>query len=210
MNTRLQVEHPVTEAITGLDLVEWQLRVASGETLPLSAGANPDVRATPSRRGSTPRTRPRASCPRSARSLQFETRSLTGLRVDSGVQQGSVISPFYDSMIAKLIASGADREQAHRRCSPARSMSAMIAGPKTNAAFLHALVTHPAFARAEMDTGLIGRELASLAPRAVQRQGRRLRRHANAVGGRREGEDRGLALERAGRLPARAARGGRS
>ena len=164
MNTRLQVEHPVTEAITGLDLVEWQLRVAAGEPLPLGqaqiqmSGHAIEARlnAEDPANGFLPSIGP---------ILEFDIEDLTGLRVDSGVQQGSVISPFYDSMIAKLIAGGADREQALGPL--VRGLiSARIAGPKTNAAFLHALVTHPAFARAEMDTGLIARELDSLAPRA--------------------------------------------
>jgi 3-methylcrotonyl-CoA carboxylase alpha subunit len=164
MNTRLQVEHPVTEAITGLDLVEWQLRVAAGEKLPLGqaqiqmSGHAIEARlnAEDPANGFLPSIGP---------ILQFDLEDSTGLRVDSGVQQGSIISPFYDSMIAKLIASGATREQALGPL--VRGLiSARIAGPKTNAAFLHALVTHPAFARAEMDTGLISRELDSLAPRA--------------------------------------------
>ena len=164
MNTRLQVEHPVTEAITGLDLVEWQLRVAAGETLPLGqaqiqmSGHAIEARlnAEDPANGFLPSIGP---------IVEFDIEDLTGLRVDSGVQQGSVISPFYDSMIAKLIAGGADREQALGPLVRGL-LSARIAGPKTNAAFLHALVTHPAFARAEMDTGLIARELDSLAPRA--------------------------------------------
>ena len=111
MNTRLQVEHPVTEAITGLDLVEWQLRVASGEPLPLSPGPDRHDRPRRSRRGSTPRIRPRASCPRSAPLTEFFVCRL-GARVDSGVEKGGEISPFYDPMIAKLIAHAPTREAA--------------------------------------------------------------------------------------------------
>jgi len=164
MNTRLQVEHPVTEAITGLDLVEWQLRVAAGEKLPLSqreiamSGHAIEVRLN----AEDPA---KGFLPSIGRIVEFQTKSLTGLRVDTGVQSGSVISPFYDSMIAKLIGSGADREAAIGVLARALT-SAIIAGPKTNAAFLQALITHPAFERADMDTGLIGRELASLAPHA--------------------------------------------
>jgi len=168
MNTRLQVEHPVTEAITGLDLVEWQVRVASGEKLPLTqaqikmSGHAIEARlcAEDPANGFLPSTGP---------ILEIDIKDLIGLRVDSGVQEGSVISPFYDSMIAKLIASGADREQAIGVL--ARGLvSGFVAGPKTNAAFLHALVTHPAFEQAEMDTGLIARELDSLAPAAFNAQ----------------------------------------
>jgi 3-methylcrotonyl-CoA carboxylase alpha subunit len=164
MNTRLQVEHPVTEAITGLDLVEWQLRIASGEKLPLTQG---QIRMS----GHAIEARLNAEdpakgfMPSTGRILQFQTKALTGLRVDSGVHEGSVISPFYDSMLAKLIASGSDRNEAIGVLCRALT-SAVIAGPKTNAAFLHALITHPVFEQAEMDTGFIARELDHLAPRA--------------------------------------------
>jgi 3-methylcrotonyl-CoA carboxylase alpha subunit len=93
----------------------------------------------------------------------FETPQMDGLRVDAGVETGSVISPYYDSMIAKLIAAGPDRGAAAARLAQALEETA-VAGPRTNAAFLHALVTHPAFESARMDTGLIGRELDRLAP----------------------------------------------
>jgi 3-methylcrotonyl-CoA carboxylase alpha subunit len=166
MNTRLQVEHPVTEAITGLDLVEWQLRVAAGEPLPLSQ-AQIEMRGHAIEVRLNAEDPARAFLPSTGPILEFETKHLKGLRVDSGVQRGSVISPFYDSMIAKLIASGTDREEAVGVLVRALT-SAIVAGPKTNAAFLHALITHPAFERAEMDTGLIGRELASLAPHAFK------------------------------------------
>jgi 3-methylcrotonyl-CoA carboxylase alpha subunit len=162
MNTRLQVEHPVTEAITGLDLVEWQLRVASGEKLPLD-------QAQIEMSGHAIEARLNAEDPASGflpsmgPIVAFETPSQDGLRIDSGVAAGSVISPFYDSMIAKLIAHGADRPQAIARLSQGLE-GTLVAGPKTNAAFLHALITHPAFRRGEMDTGLIGRELPTLAP----------------------------------------------
>jgi len=165
MNTRLQVEHPVTEAITGLDLVEWQLRVAAGEALPLSqtqiqmSGHAIEARlnAEDPAKGFLPSTGP---------IVAFETPALEGLRVDAGVEPGSEIPPFYDSMIAKLIAHGPDRGVAISRLAQALE-GTIVAGPRTNGAFLHALVTHPAFQRGEMDTGLIGRELAGLAPDAI-------------------------------------------
>jgi len=165
MNTRLQVEHPVTESITGLDLVEWQLRVASGERLPLSqaeikmSGHAIEARlcAEDPAKGFLPSTGP---------IVAFEKPELDGLRVDAGVEAGSVISPFYDSMIAKLIASGADRDTAIARLAHALEET-VVAGPKTNASFLHALTVHPAFAAGRMDTGLIARELATLAPAHV-------------------------------------------
>jgi 3-methylcrotonyl-CoA carboxylase alpha subunit len=164
MNTRLQVEHPVTEAITGLDLVEWQLRVAAGEKLPLEqAQIKMSGHAIEARLNAEDPAK--GFLPSIGRILEFQTKGLAGLRVDAGVEAGSVISPFYDSMIAKLIGSGADRAEAVGVLRRAL-ISAIVAGPKTNAAFLHALITHPAYQRAEMDTGLIGRELTSLAPHA--------------------------------------------
>jgi 3-methylcrotonyl-CoA carboxylase alpha subunit len=163
MNTRLQVEHPVTETITGLDLVEWQLRVASGEKLPLTqeqitlSGHAIEARlcAENPAKGFIPST---------GRIAAFETPELEGVRVDSGVETDSEITPFYDSMIAKLIASGPDRATAIARLAQALEET-VVAGPKTNASFLHALAVHPAFGSAKMDTGLIERELATLAPR---------------------------------------------
>ena len=168
MNTRLQVEHPVTESITGLDLVEWQLRVASGERLPLGQG---DIKmsghaiearlcAEDPAKGFLPSTGP---------IVAFERPELDGLRVDSGVEAGSVISPFYDSMVAKLIASGVNRDAAIARLAQALEET-VVAGPKTNASFLHALTVHPAFAAGQMDTGLIARELDTLAPAATDPQ----------------------------------------
>ncbi|MCL4766316.1 MAG: ATP-grasp domain-containing protein [Hyphomicrobiaceae bacterium] len=165
MNTRLQVEHPVTEAVTGLDLVEWQLRVAAGERLPLeqgeivSAGHAVEARlcAEDAARGFLPSV---------GRIARFETPAGEGLRIDAGVETGSVISPFYDSMVAKLVAAGPDRAAAIDRLTRALEQT-MVAGVKTNAAFLHALLVHPAFRRGEVDTGFIGRELAGLAPQGI-------------------------------------------
>ena len=158
MNARLQVEHPVTEAITGLDLVEWQLRVASGEKLPLKqreitvSGHAIEARLSaedPSK----------DFLPSTGRIVAFEPPS--GVRVDAGVACGSVISPFYDPMIAKLIAHAGDRRAAIAQLKGALN-SLVIAGPKTNAAFLFALLEHDAFSRGTMDTSLIARELANL------------------------------------------------
>ena len=165
MNTRLQVEHPVTESITGLDLVEWQLRVASGEKLPLTQG---QIRMS----GHAIEGRLNAEDPAKGflpsigKIAAFDAPVFEGLRIDAGVEKGSTIPPFYDSMIGKLIASGSDRNEAIARLARALEET-VVAGPKTNASFLHALVTHAAFRSAEMDTGLIGREIDKLAPSAV-------------------------------------------
>ncbi len=160
MNTRLQVEHPVTEAITGLDLVEWQLRVAAGEPLPLRqdeivmAGHAIEARlnAEDPARGFLPST---------GRLVRLELRGSESVRIDAGFEQDAVVSPYYDSLLAKLIASGPDRASAIARLCGELERT-VVAGPRTNAAFLHALLTHPAFVEGRMDTGLIGRELASL------------------------------------------------
>jgi 3-methylcrotonyl-CoA carboxylase alpha subunit len=165
MNTRLQVEHPVTEAITGLDLVEWQLRIASGEPLPLGqdeiamTGHAIEARlcAEDPAGGFLPSTGP---------IVAFERPQMEGLRIDSGVEAGSRITPFYDSMIAKLVASAPDRGTAIARLAQALE-EMVVAGPKTNAAFLHALTVHPEFAAGRIDTGLIARELNVLAPKVI-------------------------------------------
>jgi 3-methylcrotonyl-CoA carboxylase alpha subunit len=164
MNTRLQVEHPVTEAITGLDLVAWQLKVAAGEPLPLRQdeialrGHAVEARlcAEDPANGFLPSTGP---------IVYFRPPEGEGIRVDSGVEQGSVISPYYDSMIAKLIGFDRDRTVAIGRLVHALR-STLVAGPRTNAAFLHALLTHPTFQAGAMDTGFIGREGAGLTPTA--------------------------------------------
>jgi 3-methylcrotonyl-CoA carboxylase alpha subunit len=155
MNTRLQVEHPVTEAITGVDLVEWQLRVASGEPLPRTQAelaingwaVEARLYAEDPASGFLPSTGP-------LELLQFGESA--GGRVDTGVLQGGEVSPFYDPMIAKLIAHGEDREQARQRLH--RMLGGTAAWPvKTNAAFLVKALDHPDFAAGEVDTGLIAR-----------------------------------------------------
>ncbi|GLT02313.1 3-methylcrotonyl-CoA carboxylase subunit alpha [Sphingobium jiangsuense] len=162
MNTRLQVEHPVTEEITGQDLVEWQLRVASGEPLPkrqeeLSiTGWAMEARlyAEDPARGFLP----------SIGTLDtFEPGG--GCRIDTGVQQGAEISPFYDPMIAKLIAHGPTRDAARSALAGALDDSA-IWPLKTNAGFLVKALEHPDFVAARLDTGLIGREGDALMPPA--------------------------------------------
>lgn len=176
MNTRLQVEHPVTEMITGTDLVEWQLRVAYGEPLPMQQDAlrihghaieariyaeNPEKGFLPSigtlRHLSTP----------AAVNFELGKSSISGapaaVRIDSGVRAGDAISPFYDPMIAKLIVWGADRETALLRMAAALD-AYQVVGLSSNIAFLRRLVSGDAFSSADLDTGLIERHHASLFP----------------------------------------------
>ena len=167
MNTRLQVEHPVTEAITGLDLVEWQLRVANGEPLPLRqdqlqihghaieariCAENPDNNFLPATGTLQVYGLPAH--------VTFE-RAPQGTRVDSGVRQGDTISPFYDSMVAKLIVHGATRVQALARLDAALAQTHIV-GLATNVQFLRHVTTSASFAQAQLDTALISREAAAL------------------------------------------------
>ena len=163
MNTRLQVEHPVTELITGQDLVAWQLAVAQGEPLPLSQEQIPlnghamEVRlyAEDCDGGFLPAT--------GTLSLYREPALQSGWRIDSGISEGDSVSVFYDPMLAKLIAWGADREQARLRLISLLS-EMQVGGVTTNLAFLQRTLAHPAFAAAELDTGFIERHHGDLLP----------------------------------------------
>ena len=163
MNTRLQVEHPVTEAITGLDLVAWQIRVARGEALPLTQEQVPldghaiEVRlyAEDPANDFLPATGTLA--------LYRESAPGAGRRVDSGVEEGDSVSPYYDPMLGKLIAWGENREQARLRLLAMLDEFA-LGGLKTNLVFLRRILAHPAFAAAELDTGFIPRYQAQLLP----------------------------------------------
>ena len=158
MNTRLQVEHPVTEAITGLDLVELQLRVAAGEPLPIaqSTSSSPGTR---SRRGSTPRIRRAASCPPAAGCRCCAEPAGPGVRVDSALLPGLRVSSDYDPMLAKVIAWAPDRDAAIALLRRSLAETAVL-GVTTNLEFLRAAARLPQVASATMDTELIGRELA--------------------------------------------------
>ncbi|MBS4090007.1 acetyl/propionyl/methylcrotonyl-CoA carboxylase subunit alpha [Pseudomonas rustica] len=163
MNTRLQVEHPVTEAITGLDLVAWQIRVARGEALPITQEQVPLT-------GHAIEVRLYAEDPSNdflpatgRLDLYRESAEGPGRRVDSGVEEGDEISPFYDPMLGKLIAWGEDREQARLRLLSMLDEFA-IGGLKTNINFLRRIIAHPAFAAAELDTGFIPRYQEQLLP----------------------------------------------
>jgi 3-methylcrotonyl-CoA carboxylase alpha subunit len=174
MNTRLQVEHPVTEMITGLDLVEWQLRVAAGQRLPLRQdqltinghaieariyAENPDKGFLPSI-GSLHHVR-------TPQAVAFElgggADAPARVRIDSGVREGDAISPFYDPMIAKLIVWGGNREQALARMAQALA-EYQIVGLASNIAFLQRLIASAPFASADLDTGLIERHHDVLFP----------------------------------------------
>ena len=160
MNTRLQVEHPVTEEITGVDLVEWQLRVASGEPLPKRQDEL-------SINGWAMEARLYAENPANGflpSTGMLDHFELDGsVRIDTGVQQGSVVTPFYDPMIAKMIAHDTDREGAIQSLAWALGES-KIWPVKNNAAFLINALEHPDFVSGNVDTGLLAREGDALLP----------------------------------------------
>jgi 3-methylcrotonyl-CoA carboxylase alpha subunit len=165
MNTRLQVEHPVTEMITGQDLVEWQLVVAAGGKMPL---AQDQLRID----GHAVEVRLYAEDP--ARNFLPSTGTLVHLRlppedvhvrVDTGVRQGDTVTPFYDPMIAKVIVHDRDRTSAMRRMAALMGETEVV-GVTTNATLLKALCSHPAFVGGEVDTGFIERYRDSLFPKA--------------------------------------------
>jgi len=172
MNTRLQVEHPVTEAITGLDLVEWQLRVASGEKLPLAqdqlkihghaieariCAETPDNNFLPAT--GTLNVYRKPACTVFERA-DLATRGVA-VRIDDGVREGDTISPFYDSMVAKLIVHGQTREEALARLDEALAQIRIV-GLSTNVQFLRYVTRSASFAEANLDTALIQRETAVL------------------------------------------------
>jgi 3-methylcrotonyl-CoA carboxylase alpha subunit len=166
MNTRLQVEHPVTEMITGLDLVEWQIKVAAGEPLPLAQeqlairghALEARIYAEDAAKGFLPATGRLTHLAPPAESLN--------VRVDTGVEQGDEITPHYDPMIAKLIVWDENRERALARMLQALA-DYRIVGVTSNVGFLSRLVACPSFARADLDTGLIEREHEFLFPGAA-------------------------------------------
>ncbi|HEV2605050.1 MAG TPA: acetyl/propionyl/methylcrotonyl-CoA carboxylase subunit alpha [Microvirga sp.] len=160
MNTRLQVEHPVTEAITGLDLVELQFRVASGERLPFAQGdLRIDGHAVEARLYAEDPER--EFLPSTGRLWALDFPAGEGLRIDTGVEAGDEVTPFYDPMIAKVIAHGATRDEALDHLAEALGQT-MVAGPKTNVAFLKALCEAEGFRRGPFDTGFIDRNLQAL------------------------------------------------
>jgi 3-methylcrotonyl-CoA carboxylase alpha subunit len=160
MNTRLQVEHTVTEMVTGIDLVEWQFRVAAGEKLPLSQdeirlnghAVEARIYAEDPEKGFLPST---------GKIYALQLPEGEGIRVDNGVEEGGEVSAYYDPMIAKLIAHAPTRDGALDRLSKALNET-VIAGPRSNIAFLRALANLPAMRKGKVDTGLIEREAPAL------------------------------------------------
>jgi 3-methylcrotonyl-CoA carboxylase alpha subunit len=165
MNTRLQVEHPVTEAVTGIDLVEWQFRIAAGESLPVRQhevalrghAVEARIYAEDPARGFLP-------SPGTLVVLAFPE----GVRVDTGVEQGSAITPYYDPMIAKMIAHAPTREAALDRLAAALDKT-IAAGPRTNLGLLGALCRAGEFRHGSFDTGFIDRNIAAFAGAGIDR-----------------------------------------
>ncbi|MGE4220057.1 MAG: acetyl-CoA carboxylase biotin carboxylase subunit [Alphaproteobacteria bacterium] len=162
MNTRLQVEHPVTEAITGIDLVEWQIRIAAGAPLPMR---QQDIQA----HGHAIEVRlyaedpARDFLPQTGRLLRFDLPETMDVRVDAGVGAGDAVTAFYDPMIAKLVVAGPDREAAVLRLRAALAQT-RLAGLRTNRDFLLATARHPDFLAGPVDTGFIEARKAALLP----------------------------------------------
>jgi acetyl-CoA/propionyl-CoA carboxylase biotin carboxyl carrier protein len=168
MNTRLQVEHPVTELVTGLDLVEWQLRVAAGERLGF---AQEDVRLT----GHAVEARicaedpARGFLPSGGTVLLLNEPQGDGVRTDSGLSEGTEVGSLYDPMLSKVIAYGPDRASALRKLRAALADTVTL-GVQTNAGFLRRLLAHPAVVAGELDTGLVEREVDHLVPQEVPQE----------------------------------------
>ena len=161
MNTRLQVEHPVTEAVTGLDLVEWQFRIADGEPLPLR-------QEQVALRSHAIEVRLYAEDP--ARNFLPQSGSVVawrkppGVRTDAGIESGQAISPWYDPLLAKIIAHGATREEARAKLIAALERTVLLGLP-TNRRFLIDLLSHSDFAAGKATTGFIGQHFARIVPR---------------------------------------------
>ncbi len=163
MNTRLQVEHPVTEAITGVDLVEWQLRVAAGEHLPVGQ-ADLAISGHAFEARLYAEDVPKGFLPATGRLVHLAFPD--GVRADTGVRPGDEISPWYDPMIAKLVVHGSTRAVALQRLERALTQT-RVAGAVTNLAFLRKLAQHAGFAAGDVDTGLIARDIDTLAAAPV-------------------------------------------
>ncbi|KOT79083.1 acetyl-COA carboxylase [Streptomyces rimosus subsp. pseudoverticillatus] len=170
MNTRLQVEHPVTEYVTGLDLVEWQLRIAAGE--PLAFGQDGvrltghAVEARICAETVSVREGARGFLPSGGTVLALAEPQGDGVRTDSGLSEGTEVGSLYDPMLSKVIAYGPDRATALRKLRAALAETVVLGVP-TNTGFLRRLLAHPAVAAGELDTGLVEREMDALVPAEV-------------------------------------------
>jgi acetyl/propionyl-CoA carboxylase alpha subunit len=203
MNTRLQVEHPVTEFITGLDLAAWQIRAAAGEPLSFT---QEDL----SQRGHAIECRIYAEDPANSflpsigRLEYYRAPAGPGVRCDDGVETGRVISPHYDPMLAKLITRGWDRPEAIRKMQRALR-DYVVLGPKTNIPFLLDLLEHPAFQQGRLDTGFIARYMDGWQPQGELSETVWLALAAfealNPPASRREGADRGPGFDPWAGLP---------
>ncbi|WP_320779059.1 acetyl/propionyl/methylcrotonyl-CoA carboxylase subunit alpha [Streptomyces sp. CRN 30] len=170
MNTRLQVEHPVTELVTGLDLVEWQLRVAAGERLPLGQQdvtlTGHAIEARVCAETVSVKEGARGFLPSGGTVLALREPRREGVRTDSGLSEGTEVGSRYDPMLSKVIAYGPDRDTALRRLRAALAETVTLGVP-TNAGFLRRLLAHPAVVAGELDTGLVEREMDALVPGGV-------------------------------------------
>jgi len=168
MNTRLQVEHPVTEMITGIDLVDWHLKIANGKALPLSqeqvqfTGHSIEVRIYAEDPAND-------FMPQTGVLKEFIESTGEGVRTDHGVYSGALVSPYYDSMLAKLICWGNDREEARVRLLRALKTTKVL-GLTTNKGFLTQLLTEDVFVKGEADTGFIDEELLNRAKDNLQEE----------------------------------------
>ncbi|RKN08985.1 biotin carboxylase N-terminal domain-containing protein [Streptomyces radicis] len=172
MNTRLQVEHPVTELVTGLDLVEWQVRVARGERLPFGQDAVATVGHAVEARVCAETARPTAEgsgvdfLPSAGTVLLLAEPEGDGVRTDSGLAEGTEVSPDYDPLLAKVVAHGPDRATALLRLRAALARTTVL-GVDTNTGFLRRLLAHPAVVSGELDTGLVDGAASGLLPAGV-------------------------------------------
>ncbi|MFF8450211.1 biotin carboxylase N-terminal domain-containing protein [Streptomyces leeuwenhoekii] len=165
MNTRLQVEHPVTELVTGLDLVEWQVRVAAGEPLPFGQdGITLTGHAVEARLCAEDPSR--GFLPSGGTVLRLREPQGDGVRTDSGLSEGTEVGSLYDPMLSKVIAYGPDRPTALRRLRAALAETVTL-GVQTNAGFLRRLLAHPAVVAGDLDTGLVEREVDGLVASGV-------------------------------------------
>jgi 3-methylcrotonyl-CoA carboxylase alpha subunit len=167
MNTRLQVEHPVTEMVTGLDLVEWQLRIAAGERLPF---AQSDIRldghAVEARLCAEDPAKQFFPSPGKLHRFDLPHKA-DGLRIDAGVREGDTVTPYYDSMLAKIVAHAPTREQALQKLAAALD-ACRAEGLKLNAAFLAAALRSAEMREARMDTGFLEAARKALVEAAVK------------------------------------------